>query len=147
MAWVDFRKTLDMTLHQWILDVLRAIKALLQAQRAVSSLIPKWTTSIHLATHNRPAKIHITLKRDLFQGDSLSLLLFCLSVAPLSLALKYRGGGCQTTLLNHLLFMDNLKLYESNELRLVETLRMVVAAAGEVGMSLGMVKCAVVHMQ
>ena len=59
------------------------------------------------------------VKRDTFQGDRLSPLLFVLSVVLLYLTLKkvntcYKWRKMEYRL-NHLLFMDDLKLYTKSE--------------------------------
>ena len=56
--------------------------------------------------------------RGLFQGDSLSPILFCLCVAPLSHCLRQREGfqsQWQTQAVTQLMFMDDLKVYEESE--------------------------------
>ena len=62
------------------------------------------------------AKVNIT--RGIFQGDSLSPLLFVICLIPLSHVLhkakaRYILGGGEK--INHLLFMDDLKLCGKNE--------------------------------
>ena len=61
----------------------------------------------------------VNVKRETFQEDSLSPLLFVLSMVPFSLILK-KGNACykwgkKEYKLNHLLFMDDLKLYAKSE--------------------------------
>ena len=61
----------------------------------------------------------VNVKRGIFQGDSLSSLMFVLSMVPLSLILKkvnacYKWGKKKYEL-NHLLFMNDLKLYAESE--------------------------------
>ena len=61
----------------------------------------------------------VNVKRGIFQGGSLSPLLLVLSMVPLSLILKkvnacYKWGKKEYKL-NHLLFMDDLKLYAKSE--------------------------------
>ena len=56
----------------------------------------------------------IRIKRGIFQGDSLSPLLFTMSLNPLSWELQKTGYGYQLdeqTKINHLLYVDDLKLY------------------------------------
>ena len=63
--------------------------------------------------------------RGLFQGDSLSPLLFCLCVAPLPHYLRQEVGfqsQWQTWAVTHLMFMDDLKLYEKSEEEMNATL-------------------------
>lgn len=126
VGWIDYRKAYDMTPHRWITN--------------------KWQTDITVKTQQGIAKIPITLRRGLFQGDSLSPLLFCLTVAPLSNELR-EGRGFRSEFqrhpVTHLMFMDDLKVYEENSEKLESTLRKVEDISTAIGMSLGLRKCAV----
>ena len=57
----------------------------------------------------------VETKRKFFQGDSLSPLVFVLALTSLSLILRKMKGACEFSeskdKINHLLFMDDLKLY------------------------------------
>ena len=57
----------------------------------------------------------VDIKRGIFQGDFLSPLLFVLALVPLSLILRKAKAANEfsgsKTKINHILFMDNLKLY------------------------------------
>ena len=70
------------------------------------------------------------IKRGIFQEDSLSPLVFVLSLIPLSLILKKTKAAYEFSEskenINHLLFIDELKLYSRSEKgldSLVETVR------------------------
>ena len=63
----------------------------------------------------------VSIRRGIFQGDSLSPLLFVVSMIPLSLVLRKCEAGytyAKNTKVNHLLFMDDLKLYARSECQL-----------------------------
>ena len=60
----------------------------------------------------------VDIERGIFQRDSLSPLVFVLALTPLNLILKkakaaYEFSGSKVKI-NHLLFMDDLKLYSRN---------------------------------
>ena len=59
----------------------------------------------------------INIKSGIFQGDSLSPLIFCIALALLSPLLQESGGRyeIQGQKVNHLFFMDNLKTYTKND--------------------------------
>ena len=61
----------------------------------------------------------VEIKRGIFQGDSLSPLVFVLALIPLSLILRKAktayGFSKSEEKNNHLLFMDDLKFYSQSE--------------------------------
>jgi hypothetical protein len=80
----------------------------------------KWSTKLQLKTnqeliHSRLIKIN----RGIFQGDSLSPLLFCIALIPLNHELNRSNCGYQVygteRKINHLLYMDDLKLTGRSE--------------------------------
>ena len=89
-----------------------------------------WKTTLLLkhATGTLTSRL-IEIKSGIFQGDSLSPpLLFCLSLAPLSNLLRDTNCGydIQGKKLNHLLYMDDLKLFGKNsqqQERLLQTVK------------------------
>ena len=88
-------------------------------------------------------------ERRIFQGDSLSLLVFILVLIPLSLILRntrvaYEFSGSKMKI-NHLLFMDNLKLYSHsrNEKELDSLVQKIRTFSKDVGMKSGIEKCAI----
>ena len=72
----------------------------------------------------------VEIKEELFQGDSFSPLMFVLALIPLSLILRKTKAAYEFSesheKINHLLFMDDLKLYSRIEKgldSLVQTVR------------------------
>ena len=61
----------------------------------------------------------LSIRRLIFQGDSLFPLLFVITMLPFSSVLNELGAGYQLSKeegkMTHLLFMDDLKLYGRNE--------------------------------
>ena len=64
---------------------------------------------------NASGKTEVDIKRGIFQGDSLSPLLFAFCIAPLTWLLRRAKAGYEWGnkgfKLNHLLFIDDLKLF------------------------------------
>ena len=64
----------------------------------------------------------VNVKRGIFQGDSLSPLLFVICLIPMSLILRNMKAGYSLgknqPKLNHLLYMDDLKLFGQSEKKL-----------------------------
>ena len=85
------------------------------------------------------------VKRGIFQGDSLSPLLFILSMVPLSLILRMVNAsyewGKKEYKLNQLLFMDDLKLFSKSEEQMDTPVRTVHVFSTDIGMKFGMKKC------
>lgn len=64
----------------------------------------------------------VCTQRGIFQGDNLSPMLFVLALIPVKILLKKKKDGYELgkndIKINHLLFMDDLKLYGKNEKQL-----------------------------
>ena len=93
----------------------------------------------------------VNVKRGIFQGDSLSTLMFVLSMAPLSLILK-KVNTCykwrkKEYKLNHLLFMDDLKLYAKSKEQTNTLVRTVYVFSTDIGMEFGIKKCGILTMK
>ena len=107
-----------------------------------------WRTVL-FSGKNKLGKINI--RRGIFQGDSLSHLLIAVDQIPVAIilrALKQRysfGKGKER--LNHLLFMDDLKLYGSNSNEMETLMKVVKIVSGDIRMQFGFDKCAEVKMK
>ena len=87
-----------------------------------------WKTQITL-TYEKGTLMsdNINIKRGIFQGDSLSPLLFCISLIPISSELNSSGYGYKigTEQVTHLFYKDDLKLYAKDDSELEGLLRIV----------------------
>ena len=85
--------------------------------------------------------------RGIFQGDSLNLLLFILTVNLMSFLLNTTEGytlgnpGDRNLNFNHLLFVDGLKLFSSSVEKAKIQLDIVTTFSKDIGMSFGQDKC------
>ena len=93
----------------------------------------------------------VNVERRIFQGDSLSSLLFVLSMVPLSLILRKVNGcykwGKKEYRLNHLIFMDDLKLIAKSEEQTNMLVRTVYMFSTDIGMEFGIKKCGIITMK
>ena len=87
----------------------------------------------------------MNIKRGIFQGDSLSPLLFVIGLIPLSCILRKDNAGYRfnkEVKVNHLLFMDDLKIYGKNEKEVERLSNTVNIFTKDIGMEFGIEKCA-----
>ena len=81
----------------------------------------------------------IRIKRGIFQGDSLSPLLFTMSLNPLSQELQKTGYGYQLdeqTKINHLFYVDDLKLYGTSDKQLTGLFNTVKNVSDDIKMGI-----------
>ena len=84
----------DSVLHSWIIESLKLEKVYPVITAAIEELSKNWSTRLRLITENEMIETEfIKYLRGIFQGDGLSLLLFVLSVNPLSFLLNTQTEG------------------------------------------------------
>ena len=91
----------------------------------------------------------VRIRRGIFQGDSLSLLLFVLALTPLTLILREVKAGYdvrEKVRINNLLYMDDLKLYGKNEKETDTLINTVRVFSDDIRMQFGISKCAILIM-
>ena len=93
----------------------------------------------------------VEIKRDIFQGDSLSPLVFVLALIPLSLILRKAKAAYEFSeskeKIDHLLFMDDLKLYSQREKGLDSLVQTVGVFIENIGTKFGIEKCGMLVME
>ena len=94
---------------------------------------------------------NVEIRRGIFQGDSLSALLFLLYMVPLSLILRkvkfHYEFGDKKTRINHLSFMDNLKLFAKSNDQIDSLVNTVHTFSEDIGMTFGITKCGVLVLK
>ena len=93
----------------------------------------------------------VNIQRGIFQGDSLSPLLFVMSLISLTLMLRKVRAGYDLDnwngLVNHLLFMDDLKLYGRNESQLDSLIQSIRVVSEDISMEFVISKCTTLIMK
>ena len=95
VAWIDYQKAYNRVPHEWLRRVLSSVRAHLSIQHTLDSLRKKWSSVFRVGIGEEAVWMELIYCRGVFQGDSLSSLLHCLSIAPISHAYrKTKGTGC-----------------------------------------------------
>nr|CAH7732997.1 unnamed protein product [Callosobruchus chinensis] len=154
MAWIDYRKAFDTTSHELIVRWLACLSVDDQIAGCIKQLMPLWKTRFAITSSETRVRTElVSFKRGVFQGDSLSPLLFCISLLPLSIALKNtKGYSCgapnrRRHQVTHLFYMDDLKLYAFGQRDIQHSLKVVQDYSHAIGMEFGTDKCAMVHLK
>ena len=105
----------------------------------------QWKTNMTLVHKEEVFKTGpIRIKRGRFQGDSLSPLLFTMSLNPLSQELQKTGYGYQLdeqTKIN-LFYLNDLKLYGTSDNQLSGLINTVKNVSDDIKMEFGLDRCA-----
>ena len=85
-AWIDYKKAFDSVPHSWILACLKMYKINPVLTTFIEASMRQWKTNMVLVHESGVLETGpISIKRGIFQGDSLSPLLFTMSLNPLML--------------------------------------------------------------
>ena len=145
-AWIDYKKAFDSVPHSWILACLRMYKINPVLTTFIEASMRQWKTNMVLVHESGVLETGpISIKRGIFQGDSLSPLLFTMSLNPLSWKLQKIGYGYQLdtqTKINHLFYVDDLKLYGTSDSQLNGLISTVKKVSDDIQMEFGLDKCA-----
>ena len=85
MAWIDCKKAYDMVSHSWILKCLEMVEVADNIIALIRNNMEQWKT---ILTSNGIKLWDVSIKRDNFQDDSLSPLLFVAIMIPVSIILR-----------------------------------------------------------
>ena len=134
--------------HSWILESLGLIKVAKNIKGLLNGSMKEWKSVL---TVNGANLGEVEIRRGIFQSDSLSPLLFVMAMIPLTMPLRreamgYRFGS-EGKKINHLLFMDDLKLYGKDKDELEKLVDVVSVFSRDIGMEFGLEKCAVLLMK
>jgi len=86
MAWIDYQKAFNRVPHSWIIKSLELIGVKNKVISFTKKVMSYWRTRMRLHTENKliEKKKDIKIQCGIFQEDSLSPLLFCICLIPLT---------------------------------------------------------------
>jgi Reverse transcriptase (RNA-dependent DNA polymerase) len=152
--WFDYKKAYDSVSHQWMSESLRLAKVPNALLLAIEELTRVWATKAYLHAENQSFETTtIKYHNGILQGDCLSMLLFMLTINPLSFLLNdiqcgYKAGkpSSRNLKITHLLFVDDLKTYAGNQTQALAQLDLITRYTADIGMKFGSEKCAYLNI-
>ncbi|KAF2897895.1 hypothetical protein ILUMI_08279 [Ignelater luminosus] len=113
----------------------------------LKTTMTKWETQLIIPNQEKVKKIgKVRIRRGIFQGDSLSPILFCIAMALLTYELNRLNCGYQikneNAKVSNLLYMDDLKIFGKNEQELKKEMKVTQTYSTDIGMEMGLKKCA-----
>ena len=147
LSWIDYKKAYDMVPHSWLMECTTMLEIALNVREMLSNSMKSWKVELTSGGQTLGA---VNIRRGIFQGDSLSPILFVIALIPLSEILrKVKMGyslGKDGGKFNHLLFMDDLKLYGRNVNEIDSLIQTVRIFSQDIGMEFGIQKCAMLKI-
>ena len=148
MAWIDYRKAYHTIPHSWILECMRLTGVSENIMQMVENSMQNWKTML---TSAGKELAEVRIRRGIFQGESLSPLLFVICLIPMSLVLrKVKAGysfGNDKPKVNHLLFMDDMKLFGRSFVEIDKLVSTVYLTSADMRMEFGIRKCSVLVLK
>ena len=148
MSWIDFKKAYDMVPHSWIIESMKMFGLADNLVNFIRTSMKDWATEL-FCNNSHLGKVNI--RRGIFQGDSFSPMLFVIALIPITLVLRKINMGYKLTkegpVINHMFFMDDLKLFARNENEIDSLVQTVQLCCEDIGMQFGISKCAVLSMK
>jgi hypothetical protein len=147
MAWIDYQKAFDRVPHNWIIKSLQLIGINEKVIAFTKKAMTYWKKCMRLQAENEFIETEdIKIDCGIFQGDSLSPLLFCICLIPLMEQMNRLNTGYEQHItkakISHLLYMDDLKLTAKSEEELQKQVQTVKTFSDDIHMEFGLEKCA-----
>ena len=128
--------------HSWLKETLKTVGVADNIRRLLGQSMRNWKIVLTLN--------EVSIQRGIFQRDSLSPLLFNIILIHLSMTLNstnYSYPLSKETPINHLLFMDDLKLYGKTKRELLSLIHTVRIILQDISTEFGMGKYSTVRIR
>lgn len=156
MAWVDFSKAFDSINHKYLRWALTRMGIPRELRQILYVLMDNWVVRYQGFRNDRTVMSKpLEVRNGVLQGDTLSPLLFCIAIAPISYWLnanipKYETSNGKikghSVKLGHLYYMDDLKIYTNSPSELDRALTGVETIGLNIGLKINEKKCATIHI-
>ena len=147
MAWIDYKKAYDMFPRSWILHCLKLYKMPNQIIQLIKKTMQTWRVEL---TAGGQSLAKVKIERGIFKRDALSPLLFVIAMMPLNFILRKCTAGYKLSKsqekINHLMYMDDIKLFGKNKKELETLIKTVRIYSQDIGMEFGIEKCTMLVM-
>ena len=147
MTWIDYKKVYDMIPHSWILESLGLVQVSVNIVEFFRKSMKTWNINL-TSCGEYLAKVDI--RRGIFQGDSLSPLVSMICIIPLTQILRKVKSAYTLKngeKLNHVLFMDDLKIFAKSKREVNGLFSTVQILRNDIGMEFGIKKCGVLVLK
>ena len=145
-AWIDYKKAFDSVPIPGYPNASRCTRYNQHLLTFIDKNMSQWKTNMTPVLKGGALETGpIRIKRGIFQGDSLSPLLFTMSLNPLSKELQKTGYGYQLdeqTKINHLFYVYDLKLYGTGDNQLTGLISTEKNISDDIKMEFGLDNCA-----
>ncbi|VDL87673.1 unnamed protein product, partial [Nippostrongylus brasiliensis] len=154
MLWVDMTKAFDSVSHGAIKWILAKLGVAYRTRALLSTLMSMQTVRYCGYQGQKLVKsVPLEIRKGIMQGDTLSPLLFCIAIMPISDWLRTHVAPYQTATasgrgamgpmrLGHIFYMDDLKVYTKTFADLVKAKEGIQKIANQIGLRMNPTKCA-----
>ena len=148
MSWIDYKNAHDMVPQNWIINCLKMYKISHETINFIEKTMKNWRVEL---TAGGKSLAETKIQRGIFQGDELSPLLFIIAMMTLNHILRKCTAGYKLSRsqekINHLMYMDDIKLFTKNEKELETLIHTIRIYSQGIGMEFGIEKCALLVMK
>ena len=134
--------------QSWILHYLKIYKISPEFINFIEQTMQTWRVEL---TAGGRSIAETKIQRGIFQGDARSPLLFIIAIMPLNHILRKCHAGYKLSIsqekINHLMYMDGIKLFAKNEKELETLIHAVRIYCQNIGMEFDIEKCAMLVMK